>query len=123
MIDQPQPPEVPIAQDRSLETLCHLLGLMILTPLPFGNVLAPLILWFLKRETNPGVDLHGKEAVNFQISMSIYTLLAGLSIFIGIGIVLLPAAILTNLVMIVIAAVKASKGELYRYPIAIRFIT
>jgi uncharacterized Tic20 family protein len=122
MTDQP-PPEIPITNDRSLETLCHLLGLVVLTPIPFGNVLAPLILWFFKRETNPGVDLHGKEAVNFQISMSIYTVLAALSIFIGIGIVLLPAVILTNLVMIIIAAVKASKGELYRYPIAIRFIT
>ena len=115
--------EFPIATDHTLETLCHLLGLVVLTPIPFGNVLAPLILWFLKRETNPGVDLHGKEAVNFQISMSIYTVLAALSIFIGIGIVLLPAVIITNLVMIIVAAVKASKGELYRYPLAIRFIT
>ena len=75
-----------------------------------------------KRDTNPGVDLHGKEVVNFQISMSIYMLLAGLSMFIVIGFFLLPAVILTNLVLIIIASVKASRGELYRYPLTIRFI-
>ena len=113
MTDQ-VPPEVPIAKDHSLETLCHLLGLALLIPIPFANVLAPLVLWLLKRETHPGVDLHGKEAVNFQISMAIYTLLAGASILVGIGFLLLPVVILTNLVMIVIASIKASRGELYR---------
>jgi len=60
--------------------------------------------------------------VNFQISMSIYMLLAGLSMFILIGFFLLPAVILTDLVLIVIASVKASRGEFYRYPLTIRFI-
>jgi uncharacterized protein len=114
--------EQPVVRDTSLETLCHLLGLAFLTPVPFGNVLAPLVLWLWKREPNPGVDLHGKEVVNFQISMSIYMLLAGLSMFILIGFVLLPAVIVTDLVLIVIASVKASRGEFYRYPLTIRFI-
>jgi len=94
----------PVVRDTSLETLCHLLGLAFLTPIPFGNLLAPLVLWLWKRDTNPGVDLHGKEVVNFQISMSIYMLLAGLSMFIVIGFFLLPAVILTNLVLIIIAS-------------------
>ena len=112
-----------IARDTSLETLCHLLGLCLLAPLiPLGNIWGPLVLWLWKRDTNPDVDLHGKEAVNFQISMSIYMLLAGLSMFVVIGFVLLPAVIVTDLVLVVIASVKASRGELYRYPLTIRFI-
>jgi uncharacterized Tic20 family protein len=117
-----QPGEQPVVRDTSLETLCHVLGLAFLTPIPFGNLLAPLALWLWKRDTNPGVDLHGKEAVNFQISMSIYMLLAGLSMFVVIGFFLLPVVILTNLILIVLASVKASRGELYRYPLTIRFI-
>ena len=114
--------EQPLVRDTSLETVSHLLGLAFLTPIPFANIWAPLVLWLWKRETNPGLDLHGKEVVNFQISMSIYMLLAGLSMFILIGFFLLPAVILTDLVLIVIASVKASRGEFYRYPLTIRFI-
>jgi len=112
----------PIVQDHSLETLCHLLGLAGLTAIPFANVLAPLVLWIWKRESNPGVDAHGKEAVNFQISMTIYTILAGLSMLVLVGFVLMPAVLVTNLVLMIIAAVKASRGEFYRYPLTIRFI-
>jgi uncharacterized Tic20 family protein len=118
-----EPVNVPVTQDHTLETLCHLLGLAGLTAIPFANVLAPLVLWLLKKDTNPAVDLHGKEAINFQISMSIYTILAGLSMLIVVGIVLLPAVIITNLVLIVIASVRASRGEFYRYPLTIRFIS
>src|SRR5436305_309305 len=95
-----QPTGLPTVRDHSLETLCHLLGLAFLTPIPFGNVLGPLILWLWKKDTNPGVDLHGKEALNFQLSMSLYMVIAGLTIFIMIGFVLLPVVIVTNLVLI-----------------------
>ena len=115
-------PAYPVTQDHSMETLCHLLGLALLTPIPFANILGPLILWLWKKDTCPGVDQHGKEAINFQISMSIYTILAGFSIFIVVGLVLLPSVIITNLVLIVIASMKASRGEFYRYPLTIRFI-
>jgi uncharacterized protein len=54
--------------------------------------------------------------------MSIYTVLAALSMFIVIGFVLLPAVLITNLVLMVIASVRASRGDFYRYPFTIRFI-
>jgi uncharacterized Tic20 family protein len=108
--------------DRTLEVLCHLLGLAGLTGIPLGNVIAPLCLWLWKREVNPAVNAHGRESVNFQISMSIYLLLAGLTFMIGIGIVLLPLVILVQVICTILAAVKANKGELYRYPITIRFL-
>ncbi len=70
----------------------------------------------------PSVNEHGKESINFQISMTIYTIVAGLSILIAIGILLLPAIIVLNLVLVIIAGVKAANGEFYRYPLTIRFI-
>jgi uncharacterized protein len=115
-----QPP--PLRQDRTLDATCHFLSFAGLIGIPFGNILGPLVLWAIKKDEMPSVNEHGKESINFQISMTIYTIVAGLSILIAIGIVLLPAIILLNLVLVIIAGVKAANGEFYRYPLTIRFI-
>jgi uncharacterized Tic20 family protein len=91
--------------------------------LPFGNIIGPLVIWLIKKQDSPGVDAHGKESLNFQISMTLYTFLAGLSCFVFVGFVLLPAVLVANLVLIIIASIKASNGEFYRYPLTIRLIT
>jgi uncharacterized protein len=113
------PPEKP---DRIWEIFCHLsaiAGFLI----PFGNIVGPLVIWLIKKNENPAVDAHGKESLNFQISMTIYTLLAGLTIFILIGFILVPILVVLNIVLVVMAAIKASNGEFYRYPITIRLVT
>jgi uncharacterized Tic20 family protein len=114
------PPET--NQNRTWDALCHLLALAGLVGIPFGNVLGPLIFWLVKKDGNPGVDQHGKESLNFQLSMTIYTIVAALSIFVLIGFVLLPALLVLNLVLVIIAGVKASNGEFYRYPFTIPLI-
>lgn len=111
----------PRTVDHSLEVLCHILALALLTGIPFANVLAPLIFWLLKRDEHPSVNEYGKESLNFQISMSLWTILAGLSMFVIIGFLLLPILIIMNVVLVIIASMKASNGELYRYPLTIRF--
>ena len=111
-----------LRQDRTWDALCHLLALAGFVGIPFGNVLGPLIFWIIKKDELPSVDEHGKEAINFQISMTIYTIVAGLSIFVFIGIALLPGLLVLNLVLVIMAGVKASQGEAYRYPLSIRFI-
>lgn len=111
----------PATQDRTLEVLCHLLGLASLTGIPLANVLAPLGLWLWKREGNPAVDAHGKEALNFQLSMAIYFLVAGVSMIFLIGFLLLPLALIAQVGFTVYASLRASKGQIYRYPLAIRF--
>ena len=115
-----QPP--PVRQDRTLDATCHFLSFAGLIGIPFGNILGPLVLWAIKKDEMPSVNEHGKESINFQISMTIYTIIAGLSILLAIGIVLLPAIIVLNLVLVIIAGVKAANGEFYRYPLTIRFI-
>src|SRR6185503_512179 len=90
--------------------------------IPFANVLAPLLLWLWKREESAAVDEHGKESLNFQLSMTIYTIVAAATLFIFIGIVLLPVILVANLVLIILASLDASKGQLYRYPFTISFL-
>jgi uncharacterized Tic20 family protein len=60
-------------------------------------VIGPLVVWLLKKSDSAAVDAHGKESLNFQISMTICTLPAGLSLFVLIGFVLLPVALIVNL--------------------------
>lgn len=102
---------------------CHLTGLArFVVPVPFGGIIAPLIVWQVKKDEHPFVDENGKEAVNFQISVAIYLLAALLLCFLIIGIFLLPAVAVFNIVFLIIAAVKANNGEHYEYPLTIRFI-
>jgi uncharacterized Tic20 family protein len=108
--------------DTTLPVLCHLLGLAWITAIPFASVIAPLVLWLWKRDTHPNVELHGKESVNFQISMAIYALIAGVLMFVFIGFILLPVVLLTQVILTIIGALEASKGNFYRYPLTIRFL-
>jgi len=107
---------------RTWAMVCHLTGLAGI-PIPIiGNIVAPLVIWQIKKDDFPFVDEQGKEAVNFQISMSIYGLVAALLCFVCIGIPLLVAVYIVDLIFLLIAAVKANNGYHYRYPLTIRFI-
>jgi uncharacterized protein len=121
MTDQPPPVNPPPSPDRTWDMLCHLSALAGYV-IPFGNIIAPLIIWQIKKTELPSVDVHGKEAVNFQISVLIYTFVSIFLTFIVIGIPLLVATVIGNLVLIVIASLKANNGETFRYPLTIRFI-
>jgi len=103
---------------------CHLGGLAGLVPIipAFGSIIAPLVIWQVKKNEFPFVDEQGKEAVNFQISMLLYAIICIPLCFICIGVFLLAAVGIVDIVFLLIAAVKANNGEGYRYPISIRFI-
>ncbi|MDO3378583.1 DUF4870 domain-containing protein [Geoalkalibacter halelectricus] len=90
--------------------------------LPFGHVLGPLVVWLFKGRQYPQVDHHGKEALNFQISITLYLLVSMFLILVGIGVVLVIALSLFDLVMILVATVKTRGSETFRYPLSIRFI-
>jgi uncharacterized Tic20 family protein len=122
---EPSQPSKEIDKDaRMWAMFCHLGGLAMFIPvLPvIGNVIAPLIIWQIKKDDYPFVNEQGKEAVNFQISMLIYGLVAGLLCFACIGLILLPAVVVVDVIFLLIAAVKANEGYHYRYPLTIRFI-
>ncbi|TLS38156.1 DUF4870 domain-containing protein [Pseudalkalibacillus caeni] len=90
--------------------------------IPFGNILGPLIIWLMKKETMPFVDEQGKESLNFQISMMIYGIVSGILVFIIVGFLLLAVVAVLEIVLVIMASVKANNGESYRYPLTIRFI-
>lgn len=106
--------------------IAHLAGLAFLLPvLPaIGSIVGPLIVWLIKKEQYPFVDDQGKEALNFQITMFIYGVVAGLLMFICIGFILLPIVVIADIVFTIIAAIKANDGVRYRYPkgLIFRFI-
>lgn len=102
---------------------CHLAALAgYLMSFVAANLLGPLIIWLLKREESAFVDEQGKESLNFQLSLLIYSLACGLLIFVGIGVFLLLPLWVFGFICPIIGAVKASEGISYRYPLCIRFI-
>jgi len=101
---------------------CHLAGLAGFV-VPFGNVIGPLVIWLIKKDTMPLVDRHGKEALNFQITVAIAAIVCVILMFVLIGFFLLIAVGIGALVLTIIATVKVSNGDFeYRYPFALRLI-
>lgn len=89
--------------------------------IPFGNIIGPLFIWLLKKNESPFIDHHGKESLNFQISLTIYYAIAGLLVFLLIGFILLPIIFIAHLILSIMAGVRAYNGESFRYPLTIRF--
>ena len=107
--------------ERMWAMLCHL-SMFAGFVVPFGNIIGPLIIWMIKKDEYPLVDDQGKEVINFQISMTIYLMVSIFLVFIVIGIPILIALVIFDVVITVIAAIKANEGEHYRYPLSIRLL-
>jgi uncharacterized Tic20 family protein len=119
----PLPASAPtVTNVRTWCALCHasaLLGVFVHFP---GHLIPPLIVWLLKRDESPEIDAHGKEAVNFQLSMLIYNVVAAVFCIVLIGFAFLAVLWVLNAIFVIIAAIQASDGKFYRYPMTIRFI-
>src|SRR5947209_19534159 len=85
-----------------------------------GHILGPLIVWLAKRHDSPEIDAHGKESLNFQISMLLYNAIAAVFCLVLIGFLALPILWVLNAIFVIVASIQASDGKLYRYPISIR---
>jgi uncharacterized Tic20 family protein len=122
-MDQPSPPTPSTSSDvRTWCVLCHASALLGLFFHFLGHLGGPLIVWLIKRGDSPEIDAHGKESLNFQISMVIYDAIALLLVIVFIGIPILIGLWILNTVLVIIASVKASEGKFYRYPLTIRLI-
>src|ERR1700694_429836 len=86
------------------------------------HILGPLIVWLAKRADSPEIDAHGKESLNFQISMLIYNVIAAVFCLVLIGFAFLAILWVLNAVFVIVASIQASEGKFYRYPMTIRFI-
>src|ERR1700745_3620981 len=128
-MDQPPSPPPPAtasassADVRTWNVLCHASALLGLFLHFLGHLLGPLIVWLVKRGDSPEIDAHGKESLNFQLSMLIYDAIAAILCLVLIGIPILIALWIMNTVCVIIASIRASEGKFYRYPITIRFLS
>ena len=114
------------AEERNWAMACHLAGFAGYLLPGIGHILGPLVVWLIKKDTSPFIDDQGKEALNFNISVTIWALVCFL---LGITIIGLVIAIPFGLVLMVvdvvckiIGAIRASNGERYRYPMTIRLV-
>ena len=114
--DDPKPKD---SDEANLGLVMHLLPLTAIfaAKLPFVGIVAPLVLWLIKRDTSPYLDAVGKEVINFQINL-------GIAVAIGLVLCVFPgiAVSIAGLVMVIIGAVKTHQGEFYRFPWIIRLI-
>jgi uncharacterized Tic20 family protein len=76
----------------------------------------------MKKDESPTVDKHGKESLNFQISIMIYSAGASILIFLLVGFILLPAVMIFDCIMVMVATIKTSKGKDFKYPLTLRLI-
>jgi uncharacterized Tic20 family protein len=88
----------------------------------FTGFLGPLILWLIKKDQSQYINAQGKEVLNWQITVFIAFVCCYVLAFVIIGIFLIPIVAICNLVFMIIGAVTASKGQYYRFPIALRFL-
>ncbi len=107
--------------ERTWGMLCHLAafsGFII----PLGNVLGPLVIWLIKKDEMPFVNDQGKESLNFQLTMMIALIISAILVVVLIGFALLAILAVFQIIVLIIATIKANEGVRYRYPYAIRFI-
>ena len=110
-------------EDRQLLVLTHLSQLVTLVT-GFGSLIIPLVLWATQKDRVHQMDTHGKNIVNFQLSIIVYSIICiPLIIFLGLGLLGLIVIGIIALVFPVVNAIKASNGEAPKYPLSLNFIS
>lgn len=108
-------PRVPSKDECNIAMLAHLLGI-------FTGFLGALIIWIMKKDDSAYISEQAKEALNFQITITIGYVIASVLVFFLIGFFFIPVLLILNLLFCIIAAIAASKGQGYRYPLTIRLV-
>ena len=107
---------------RSCAALLHLSMLLGYTGVPILGLVAPIVIWQVKKDELPGLDEHGRNATNWIISSIIYAVISGLLVLVFVGIPMLIGLLVCSLVFPIIAAAKANDGVAWKYPCTIEFL-
>jgi len=107
--------------ERMWAMFCHL-GTLV-TWFPFANVILPLLIWMVKKDSSPLVNDQGKEALNFQITMMIGYAICIPLLLVLIGFPMIVALGLYHVIFSIVAAIKSNEGRAYRYPFTLRLVT
>jgi uncharacterized protein len=109
------------ADEKQMGLFLHLSQLANMIFFPIGMIL-PIVLWQTQKEKMQGIDAHGKMVTNFMISMLIYGFITFILCFVLIGLLLLPVLAIVGIVFPIIGGIKANNGELWEYPLTIKFL-
>jgi len=120
--ETPAPGATPSESERTWGMLAHLAALAGLVMPVIGNVLGPLAVLIARRDDSAFVTAHVKEALNFNITVTLAAVVCALLALVFIGLLLGTALFIAWLVMTLIAAIRASEGALYRYPFSLRLV-
>ena len=90
--------------------------------IPFAGVVAPIVIWQTQKEKMPALDAHGKMVVNWIISSLIYWIASGVLAIVLIGFLGMLALVVMGIVFPIIGGIKANNGELWEYPLTIKFL-
>jgi len=119
---QPQPQmSLQTPEQKQMGLLLHLSQLLNFV-LPPAGIIVPIVLWQVKKDEMPALDAHGKMVTNWMISSLIYAAISFVLTFVLIGILGFIALGVVSLVFPIIGAIKANNGELWEYPLTIKFL-
>lgn len=126
--NQPEPAATPVTpeekENRNWAMIAHVSSLSSFIGIP--GFIGPLIVWLTKKDELPFAAEQAKEALNFQISLIIYTIVCVILTITVIGAIVgipgLIAVVIIEVVFTIIASIKAGEGQGYRYPMTIRLI-
>ena len=107
--------------DKDMAMWAHVSGLASFIGIP--SFVGPLIIYLIKKDESEYIAMEAREALNFQISMTIYVVISAVLCLVCIGYLLVPVVFLVWLVFTIIASIKASEGIPYRYPLTIRMVS
>jgi len=116
-----QPAFLQTQDERQMGMFLHLSQLANVIFFPIG-IVAPILLWQTRKEKIPALDAHGKMVVNWMISSTIYAVVSIVLCLILVGFLMLIALAIVGILFPIIGGIKANNGELWQYPLAIRFL-
>ena len=108
-------------EQRQIGLFLHLSQFANVIFFPLG-IVAPILIWQLNKDKIPGLDAHGKMVTNWMISATIYAIVSIVLMFVLVGFLTILAVAVMGIVFPIIGAIKANNGELWEYPLTIRFL-
>lgn len=115
------PRQLQTSDEKQMGMFLHLSGLAYALVWPLGIVL-PIILWQTQKDKMPALDEHGKMVTNWMISSAIYGIVSFVLMFVLIGFLTGLAVWLLAIIFPIIGGIKANNGELWNYPLTIKFL-
>jgi len=107
---------IPTQDEKNLALIMHVLSLV------GFSLLGPLIVWLVKKDESAFLDRQGRELLNFQLSILIYSIVSLVLCLVFIGFALLFVVFMTSLILTIIGLVKATEGKIYRFPLTIKML-